>query len=190
MKKVFYIFVLFILTVSLHSIDINSQELILETVVPENYGIHVPDEAISLDQFLFEFSTEVGTSELLTDSHFSVGSFEDVNMQTFTLIYYGNLSNEYNVEIRAGSSKGFVNQDLDNVVSIPVQIKYSEPEDKPADIEITDDEEYGVCSIVIPPAGPRRGVDVVNLDISWDSQRDLYPGSYEMTLNIELLSNT
>ena len=190
MRKLISLMFLIVFVAGLCAADISTQELILEAMVPENYGIHVPDDALKLDQFLFEFSTEVGTSELLTDSHFSVGSFEDVNMQTFTLIYYGNLSNEYNVEIRAGSSKGFVNQDLDNVVSIPVQIKYSEPEDKPADIEITDDEEYGVCSIVIPPAGPRRGVDVVNLDILWDSQRDLYPGSYEMTLNIELLSNT
>ena len=55
---------------------------------------------------------------------------------------------------------------------------------------IKDDEEYGICSILIPPAGPRRGVEVVDLNISWGSQRDVIPGNYELALNIELLSNT
>ena len=190
MKRVFVLLILIVSALNLYSTDINSQELILETVVPENYGIHVPDEALSLDQFLFEFSTEVGTNELLTDSHFSIGNFDDVSMLSFTLIYYGNLSRDYNVIVKANSQNGFVNTNGDSDVSIPVTISYSEPEEKPDDIKITDDEEYGICSIVIPPAGPRRGVEVVDLNISWDSQRDLLPGNYELALNIELLSNT
>ena len=187
-RRIVFLLLLSISIAALNSADMTKQELILETVVPENYGIHVPDEALSLDQFLFEFSTDNGTSELLTDSRFSIGSFEDMNMQSFTLIYYGNLSSEYNVVIRADSLNGFINQDSDGY-SIPVSVSYSEPEDKPEDIRITDDEEYGVCSVIIPPAGPRRGVDVVNLEISWDEQRDLRPGTYEMALNIELLNN-
>lgn len=190
MKRFYILLILIISTLNLHATDINSQELILETIVPENYGIYVPDEAISLDQFLFEFSTEAGTSELLTDSHFSIGSFEDVSMQSFTLLYYGNLSSDYNVIVKAGTRNGFVNNNAGDAISIPVDINYSEPENKPEDIKIIDDEEYGICSILIPPAGPRRGVEVVDLNISWGSQRDVIPGNYELALNIELLSNT
>ena len=168
MKRICILLFLIISVLNLHATDINSQELILETIVPENYGIHVPDEALSLDQFLFEFSTESGTNELLTDSHFSIGNFEDVSVQSFTLIYYGNLSSDYNVKVKAVSGNGFVNSSGSNMVSIPVSISYSEPEDKPEDIRITDDEE----------------------SISWDSQRDILPGKYELALNIELLSNT
>ena len=36
----------------------NTQSLVLETFVPENYGINVPDEALKLDQFVFEFESE------------------------------------------------------------------------------------------------------------------------------------
>ena len=169
MKRICILLFLIISVLNLHATDINSQELILETIVPENYGIHIPDEALSLDQFLFEFSTEAGANELLTDSRFSIENFEDVLMQSFTLIYYGNLSSDYNVRVKAGSENGFVNSNGINTASIPVSISYSEPEDKPEDIRITDDEEYGICSIVIPPAGPRRGVDVVDLNVSWDS---------------------
>ena len=140
MKRVFVLLILIVSALNLYSTDINSQELILETVVPENYGIHVPDEALSLDQFLFEFSTEVGTNELLTDSHFSIGNFDDVSMLSFTLIYYGNLSRDYNVIVKANSQNGFVNTNGDSDVSIPVTISYSEPEEKPDDIKITDED--------------------------------------------------
>lgn len=187
MKKLFLLLFLLLLLTTLAATDMNTQELILETTVPENYGIHVPDDALKLDQFLFEFNTKEGISELLTDSRFSVGSFDELDMQSFTLIYYGNLSNSYSVLVRVDSTGFEKNGQAPS--TIPVNISFSEPEDKPEDITIVDDEEYGTCSIVIPPSGPRRGVEVVNLNIGWDSQRDILPGRYEMTLNIELLSN-
>ena len=191
MKKIVSTLFLFISITSLFAAERNEQELILETVVPENYGIHVPDEAITLDQFVFEFSTDNGTAELLTDSRFSIGSFEDARMQSFTLLYYGNLVNDYNVRLIVRDNGGFslVGDNRGLSASIPVNISFSETEDTPEDIEIVDDEENGVCSVIIPPAGPRRGVDVVNLNISWEEARDLFPGAYELTLSIELLSN-
>ena len=186
MRKLISLMFLIVLVAGLCAADISTQELILETIVPENYGIHIPDDALKLDQFLFEFDAGDGISELLTDSRFSVGSFEDLDMQSFTLIYYGNQSGSYSVPVRVDST-GFENGQASS--TIPVNISFSEPEEKPEDITIVDDEEYGSCSIFIPPSGPRRGVEVVNLNIGWDSQRDILPGRYEMTLNIELLSN-
>ena len=188
MRK-FLLFIMVLLSVlPLSAVD-SFQELILETSVPENYGIHVPDEALKLDQFVFEFETDNGAGELLTDSRFSIGSFDELEMQSFTLLYYGNLSTEYSVEIRSDSGDGFVYQERNADFNVPVNISFSEPDEKPEDIEITEDEEYAVARVTIPPRGPRRGVEVVSLDISWNEQRDLYPGRYELVLNIQLSNN-
>ena len=71
MKK--FLFILFLLLVSLSLSAVgNDQTLILETVVPENYGINVPDHALHLDQFVFEFEGDRGISELLTESGYTV----------------------------------------------------------------------------------------------------------------------
>lgn len=188
MKKILSVLILFLVFLSLSAVG-NDQTLILETVVPENYGINVPDHALHLDQFVFEFEGDRGISELLTESRFSIGNFESTRMQTFTLLFYGNLSTDYTVQISVDTEDGFVRQSGNNEASIPVSVFFEEADEKPEDITVVCDEEYAKAYVTIPPTGPRRGVEVVTLTLLWEEVRDLLPGEYEMAVDIELLSN-
>lgn len=167
----------------------NTQSLVLETFVPENYGINVPDEALKLDQFVFEFESESGIGEILTDSRFSIGNFENSYMQEFTLLYYGNLSQDYSVRISADTGEGFILQSAESEDSIPVLVKFEEPDDKPEDIVVVCDEEYARASVFIPSGKQRRGVEALDMVVLWTDAMDLLPGKYDLTVDIELLSS-
>ena len=187
LKRIIVIVLLLISVFPLAFSDYESESLILETVVPENYGIHTPDDAVELGQFLFQFETEPGTSELLTDSRIVIDNIEQKYFEELTLLYYGNLSEEYNVEISIDTGSGFISSNHDNGV-IPVSVSFSEADDKGEGITIIKDEEYSKANIIVPPTGPRRGEETLTITLSWQDVRDVIPGRYEMELYIGLLS--
>lgn len=187
MKRFLLLMILISLTIISSFAALNGETLVIETIVPENYGIHTPDDAIELGQFVFSFETDAEIGNLLTEQRLKIDNIEEVKEQCFTLLYYGNLSQDYNVQISIDTGLGF--NSVNSASYIPVEVRFEEPEEKPNDIIVIKDEEYSKASVIIPPTGPRRGVETLDMIFSWSDVADAMPGRYEMDINIELVSN-
>lgn len=181
MKKVFVITICLICILS-QTLFAESQNLNFVLSIEEDYGIVIPDDVLRLDRFVFEYVDNSGASHLLRESTFDVGSLLiDENETVITLLYYGNLSSDYEVVISGDMGEGW---NIGDAI-LPVNISFLEAEDKPQDIVVRETR-YGEASILVPATASRSSVPVVDLVLSWSGEEGLLPGSYNANFTLEL----
>ena len=163
----------------------DSQRLDFVLSIDEDYGIFIPEDALKLDRFVFEVTSESGEAELLRFSSIDVGSLStEGNSTTLTMRYYGNLSRDYEVTITPEEGLGWSSGDT----FIPINVSFEESLDKPEDI-IVNTLSDGSVSIFIPANRSRSSVAVVDLILSWSGMPELTPGEVETSLLLELSAN-
>ena len=172
------LYLLFIATCFLSAVE--SKTIELEADIPEDFGMIFPD-VIWLDRFAFEISFDSGDKQLVRILPLSIGAItEESDSFSFSLLYYGNQGEPYNVLLSLGQTTL-----SDGETSIPLSGEIRKSDDAPSDIEVTDDG-FGLASVFIPPAGTRSGVPVVDVILSWNGVRDAIPGRYIADLEIGL----
>ena len=172
------LFLLPLMAVDYESIDITA-------IVPEDYGVIIPD-AFVLDRLVFEIELASGEDELLLENEISLGELSiGKNTAGFSLLYYGNLSSDYDVLITAYTD-GIYNDSRTG--HIPVEIEIFRDNECLSAIETTSYSNNEI-RLVVPPIGAIEGERVLNFVLSYDSPRDLPVGRYEGTVDIELRSN-
>lgn len=177
MKKKSFLAILFISSLA----SLFAREVPYVTNIPDDYGVQFPAGALFLDRFAFEIEPEGGFSYLINGNSVDIGTMTEDRESgfSFNLKYYGNLSHEYNVHLKA---------------TIPAEMQ--EDNFLPASIDITDisdDESVEVAcrdrdevDIFIKPDGLKLGIPVVSTKLSWDIGQDILPGEYSTVLFLEL----
>ena len=187
MKRLFLILLLAISALSF--VSANNKDMQLNIVVPEDFGVEFPANAVRLDRFVFEISVTEGQKQLLDSWVFPIGVVEDnFGYREITLLYYGNPSKAYDVVLNFDISEMTLNgEPLGD--SIPFWMEFERSEDADDDISVIEDSESNSVSVHIPSAGIRLGVPVVDIRFYWDISGSVLPGDYAAELNIELLEN-
>lgn len=180
MKKNVISALFFLLVIGCVLFAAESRTIELEADIPEDFGMIFPD-VIWLDRFAFEISHDSGDKEILRILPLSIGTItEESGNFSFTLLYYGNQGEPYNVQLSLGTV--FL---TDGKIAIPLYGEIRKSEDAPSDIEVNDDG-LGMAAVFIPPAGARSGVPVVDVILSWNGIREANPGRYTADLEIDL----
>lgn len=159
-------------------------------MVPEDYGIDFPS-ALHIDRLYFAMENEQGDLELLTESDIDVGivysSFGTVNL---SLLYYGNLSQPYSVQLAVNAGDGFRLEDNElGVFLIPISPVLSLPHLtnlSASDVILSAEENK--ADLIINPVGPIQGDRVVDIALNWNGGRDLLPGLYTAEVSMTLIS--
>ena len=88
-----------------------SADVDVNLTIPEDYGIDFPS-ALHLDRLYFAVEGENGNLELLTENDLNIGiatrTFGSVDL---CLLYYGNLSKPYTVQLVVDAGDGFILMD-------------------------------------------------------------------------------
>ena len=97
MKK--FLLIAFVSIFSLVSLwAVGNESMTLNAIVPEDFGVEFPPEAVRLDRFVFEIDSENEQHQLLDSWVFPIGIVEDnFGYREITLLYYGNSSKAYDV---------------------------------------------------------------------------------------------
>lgn len=183
MKKLILIILIILVSFSslIYAEEENGETVSFKAIVPSDYGVSFPEDAVRLDRLFFqlpngdlvgesnidEFVIEVGESSLPLD-----------------IVYYGNLENDYRVIIDGSSEGWFVGDNGDIVV--PVSIEF---EDYLGDKGISAvKNEDGSILLNIPASGARLAEKAGSLILTWEYPLELIPGGYTMELNLHLRS--
>ena len=184
MKKILILILSALLSFSLFAEQ--TESINIEAVIAEDYGIVIPKEAIAIDRLIFEIELESGENCLLEKSELALGELSVGHGESsFTLLYYGNLSSDYDVVLTSTSSGLYA---IQGEGFIPIEIEILRDKDCMSVIETTSYSPNEV-RLVVPAIGALEGEPVVKFLIKWDSPRDLPIGRYEGCVDIELRSN-
>ena len=186
-KKILALIFISLLVFSLFAED--HRHLSLSATVPEDFGIAFPPGVIKLDRFVFEFGFEADETRLLDEWMLPIGEIEAATgSRNLSLLYYGNSSSVYDVTLNFSISDMTL-KDSDNGISIPLGMEFSTNPYVDDDIEVYAEQDVDSIRVIIPPAGERIGVPVVDMRFYWDISDGIMPGDYEAELRIELLEN-
>ena len=151
-------------------------------VVPDDYGVAFPGDAVRLDRLMFQLpngdliSYETGLDEFVLE----VG--EDTI--SLDIIYYGNLEEDYQVVIDADSVGWLIGQDGDNRVPVSISFDdYMGIDGIESEINID-----GSITITVPAVGARHAHKVGSLILTWEYPLSLIPGNYTMELDLSIRS--
>lgn len=191
MKKLLFLLTLLILLFPLSAVSpLSGGRDILEftAVIPEDYGIIVPDDALLFDKFALEAKPrdKDSASYLITTDVISLGEL-DINEQnySFSLIYYGNLSHDYKVRINIDPGYGWYRKYNRKDYFIPIKIDLNEAYGIENDITLEENGE-GVAILNIPATGPRQAVPIMDVKMEWNNSPDFVPGVYTAYLGMSL----
>ena len=179
-KLISFILLSFLVILPLPSVV--EEKLEVTTSVPEDFGIVFPSDALHIDRLYFAFKSSDGYSYLTENMPLIINSME-ANSLHLVMLYYGNQAETYNVRMEFDVGQGWVSNEIaGSVVPITIDLDKS---DGPQDVMV-ENVDYGVVNLSVPPAGPRRGESVLDVDLGWDGYYDLEPGMYETDLNIRM----
>ena len=185
MKKILII-MLILIPAFLSAANSDSKTFGLNAVIPEGYGVRIPDNAVRVGDFLFSLDIRKDSNSVIQNTELSAGVLSGTNNSfEFVVLYYGNSAEPYDVTIRF-SSDGFAAKDSDDTkIAIPVTMSVRESVDAPDDISV---ETVGIneAKVYIPPAGPRERAAILDVVMEWDPFIEVIPGSYEAALDIVL----
>ena len=186
-KSVLTVLIMILLPLAVFAED--TKTLDVSAVIPEGYGILVPDKAVRLGDFVLSMDVDVGDErdDFIETTELYAGVFsEDNDSFNFNVVYYGNSAEPYDVTLRF-TSDGFamMNSGNDDVM-IPVRLSVAKSDDAPDDVTV---ETVGLSEahISIPPAGPREKIAVLDVEMEWDTSVRAVPGWYQADIDIELL---
>ena len=175
-----FIFMMLAIIFSISAVD-DFSHVVFRAVVPEDYGVVFPKEAIKLDKLVFELPNGDLVAEVGIDSFvLEVGALS----LPINILYYGNSEKDYTVTISADSD-GWIEGDKGDVY-VPVDLSF---ENYYGASGITAEENIdGSLTLNVPATGARHGDKVGTLILSWEYPINLIPGEYEMNLNLSLRS--
>lgn len=150
-------------------------------VIPEDHGIIFPDNVLRLDHLFFSMDNVLIDEEETTDVGMDLS-----NSFIVDIIYYGNLSSDYEVTLSANASSGWLSGD-NPLEYIPINISFREFLGENG-IKSTVVDSDDSLDISVPASGPIRGQKVGEMIVSWESGLVLQPGMYDMELNLSLRS--
>lgn len=163
-----------------------SSSLYFSAVVPEDYGVVFPSDVLFLDSLCFEYMENGISGQLVNaEGEINIDYLHGMNTFSVNLLYYGNLSHDYNVELVVGDSTGWIGEDNSY---IPVDIKFGEYTGNNGIESRTTTVAGDSLNIKVPAVGPRRGEKVGNIIFSWENDMDLQPGIYKLDVNFVLRS--
>ena len=186
MKKLLIVITFIFFSVIIHASDID-----VSISVPEDFGIDFPS-ALHLDRLYFAIENSAGEFELLNEAYidagFAYGPFGSVNL---SLLYYGNLSQPYTVQLVIDAGEGFIFESKGaDAPSIPIIPVISLPQLTggltASDVLLSVEENK--ADLVINPVGPVQGERVVDIALNWNGGRDLLPGVYTADISMMLIS--
>lgn len=170
------------------TIPMIAENLNFSLVIPEDYGVVLPPDAIELDRFVLALKdTDSETGRLLSSHYMDLGvlSLENENL-CITLLYYGNKSEPYRVKVKAYSGVGWHTEDIyGELHTFPIDISWNQGQWVGHDISVVDIGD-GMVEITIPPSGIFSGVPVVDLFLDWRGHSILYPGKYIASVELSL----
>lgn len=183
MRKVLLYFTFLFLSVSVCAIE--PEHLQFTAVIPEDYGVHKPADAWSIDKFVFEKYD----GSLITSENVSLDELSD-SLEEFelTMLYYGNLGYPYNIRVGIDPGNGWYKSQNGNTYLIPIDIAYSEPDDIEEGISIDEVAVNDSIGVQIAPSGPRRGDAVLDIRFTWEIGRDVIPGEYSADVKFSIFS--
>lgn len=179
------IFLLFILICSLAFAD-DTKSLRFSAIVPEDFGIVYPEDALRLENLVFELVLERDEGNLISKNGIPEVEINGLENQfQVNLLYYGNSANEYNVTIAVDSNSGWVSRNNQGLM-IPINVDFPEWVGNYGISAVS--REYGSLDITVPPSGPKHAEKVGEMIISWESLSDWRPGDYDFVLTLSLRS--
>lgn len=159
-----------------------TESIQFNATIPEDHGIIFPDDALRMDHLFFRIG------DVLVDKEGNVDVVFDWihNYLVVDVIYYGNLSTDYEVTLAADSNSGWISKE-DPFDYVPIDVYFNEYHGDDG-IESSVEDSHTSVDVSVPVAGPRRGQKVAEMIIAWDSGLELKPGYYDMDLNLSLWS--
>lgn len=183
MKKISLYFTFLFVSVFVSAIE--PEHLQFTAVIPEDYGVHKPADAWSIDKFVFEKYD----GSLITSENVSLDELSD-SLEEFklTMLYYGNLGYPYNIRVGIDPGNGWYKRQNGNTYLIPIDISYSEPDDIEDGISVDEVAVNDSIGIQIAPVGPRHGDAVLDIRFAWEIGRDVIPGEYSADVRFSIFS--
>lgn len=163
--------------------------------IPEDFGVNFPDHAKRLDRLVFAVDVDIdtesaesgsGVSYIHEDGLIDIGDITVNDGVSFSLLYYGNLSQPYDVVVSIDKGAGFVSME-DGISRLPMEVFMSAPE-TPSDyvkVRRIDDENI---QLTVEPAGIMQGLRVLDIDVGWQEGFEALPGRYMADLEFELMT--
>ena len=189
MKKLFIALVILAIALPVSAAVDDTHTITLETVIPEDWAVAFP-HALHLDKLFFAERKIGDDYSLLAHSDIDAGiSSGDGGSIRLMLLYYGNSADVYDVEFSAESDAGFVHEEFkDEAHQFPLDISFEVPEVIPDGVAIAINQNEDRAALTIQPNGPVSGLRVLDMILSWDGTKGLYPGDYYA--DVELLLET
>lgn len=179
MDKIRYLLILVLLLLVSPLYSEESLELSIE--VPDDYGVTIPSNVLKLDRFVFEYG-----GRLVPDDYLFIGPSEDYSEGlVFTLLYYGNRRDDYDVEITADPGLGWVMLSEGETITIPIDCSWYKSQETPAGYQVYAGEENDVY-IHVPAKGPVNGDPVAEFRLDWGDKAALRPGIYKTEISLVL----
>lgn len=178
--------ILLLLFVSLFSLSAE-EELRFIAVVPEDYGVFIPDDVIMFDKFAISISGNDESDFLLTQDRLFLGEILSAEQSSidFSMLYYGNLGIPYEVEIEIDPGEGWYRWYQGTLQTIPISVSYSEPENIDVSVYVSE-EVNGSVFATVAPTGPKSALPVVDVTMTWEGPRNLIPGAFQTDLRVRV----
>ena len=182
MKKLLILISLLVFSFPALFAEDSTHTVSFRAVVPDDYGVSFPREAIRLDRLVFQLPAGNLISYETSFDEVVIGVGE--NTLALDILYYGNLEEDYSVVISADSEGWMIGQDGEN--SVPVTLSFDEylgPDGIKSEVNID-----GSVTITVPAIGARLADKVGTLILTWENPLNLIPGEYAMELDLSLRS--
>ena len=179
MKRILLLLILS-LFYQLFAIEASESRIIVSAEIPEDSGIVFPENVVHLDRLYFSFGHD--TTSLLSTYQLEAGVMEPgLNEFRFSLLYYGNQSEDYRIKLETDAGEGWVNG---NGKTIPIVSRVEDSTDTD-DISVNESN-IGSAAVTVPARGPRSGEAVADIVLEWSGNADPEPGTYTVDLDIRM----
>lgn len=187
MRKIL-IFVLVITFVIPVFAAVDKEELTFTAIVPEDYGVTIPEDAIMFDKLAINIDGHNEGEYLLTSDLVHLGeiSAAEDNTMKFSMLYYGNLANSYDVNIKIDPGVGWYIWRGDEMINFPIDVEYAAPAELDSAVIYNEDDESATVRVSVLPTGPQTALPVVDVKMNWEGIRDLIPGVYQTDLKVKV----
>lgn len=186
MRKTICILMILLMASFLPADERTDASIYFTAEIPEDWGINYPEDALRLDDIFFEIKgTDKDGSLVGKDGDVEVVFFGGHDSIELDLLYYGNKSETYTFEITSPESGNWRDSE---VSALDVDVSFA-PYAGNNGIESRNPLSDASSLIVeVPPTGPRRGEKCGTLIVSWKSDMDLAPGSYDLRVDLVMRS--
>ena len=178
-KTIIMLMIINIFIISLLPAAVGKEDkLMVSAVVPEDYGVEFPLNALHIDRMYFSLTDN--EDSLIPSDQLSAGTMH-IGMNEFriTLLYYGNQSEDYSFILETDAGDGW-RDSYGNIIPISVCVVDNSEAD---DIKVTE-MDMGSAEVTVPANGPRRGEAAADIVFEWSGEPDPEPGIYTVDVNL------